>query len=396
MNYSKSSTSESHGKGSVTGGGTSGQGPVHRLSSVSNRSRPNYNLPMGRWLDESDEKVQRSNRPSPLHEEYEEEYPPTNDGDEEFEQSESSNSSSLHYTRPKTKKNRLNSPVGNYNYVCPEIVLGEEYDHTVDWWAVAVLCFHFLAGITPFEDIENNNSKVTMDNIFLHRAKWNLLPENNISNECKSFISSIISVQNVNERLGYESSQQILEHPFFYDIDFNTLYEEKGPLLPHLSNQPLQGKDTSPKGAADNSSHRKSTSTNVNNSTSMNSSLTVSAGGTLQISTSGASSPTAGHRKRGNSNASSHPSSQGSNSSTNTTLTPDVPVFTLLSKDEIFHVPSFGSPKEESESNLLQKKRGRNSPSPPPSSIADNNKSASSQVLDVLNAYDYSTFTYYG
>jgi serine/threonine protein kinase len=24
------------------------------------------------------------------------------------------------------------------------------YDHTVDWWAVGVLLFHFLAGVTPF------------------------------------------------------------------------------------------------------------------------------------------------------------------------------------------------------------------------------------------------------
>lgn len=24
------------------------------------------------------------------------------------------------------------------------------YDHTVDWWAVGVLLFHFLTGVTPF------------------------------------------------------------------------------------------------------------------------------------------------------------------------------------------------------------------------------------------------------
>ena len=24
------------------------------------------------------------------------------------------------------------------------------YDHTVDWWALGVLLFHFLAGVTPF------------------------------------------------------------------------------------------------------------------------------------------------------------------------------------------------------------------------------------------------------
>ena len=24
------------------------------------------------------------------------------------------------------------------------------YDHTVDWWALGILLFHFLAGVTPF------------------------------------------------------------------------------------------------------------------------------------------------------------------------------------------------------------------------------------------------------
>ena len=26
------------------------------------------------------------------------------------------------------------------------------YDHTVDWWALGILLFHFLSGVTPFMD----------------------------------------------------------------------------------------------------------------------------------------------------------------------------------------------------------------------------------------------------
>ena len=46
----------------------------------------------------------------------------------------------------------VNDFVGNYFYASPEIVCGTGlYDQSVDWWAVGVMLFHLLAGITPFE-----------------------------------------------------------------------------------------------------------------------------------------------------------------------------------------------------------------------------------------------------
>ncbi len=84
-------------------------------------------------------------------------------------------SSSLYFSRPDVRP-KLSSRVGNFNYSCPEIVIGSGYDHTADWWAVAVLCFHFLAGITPFEA---KTQEETMENIVTCRAAWELLPGGN-------------------------------------------------------------------------------------------------------------------------------------------------------------------------------------------------------------------------
>lgn len=135
-------------------------------------------------------------------------------------------------------QNLLNSRVGNYNYSCPEIVIGTGYDHTVDWWAVAIMTFHFMAGITPFEA---NSQEETLENIIMYRANWDLLPEVT-SNECKDFISKIISVKKAEERLGYEEGSMqslhgssVLTHDFFADIDWYTLFEGYGPLYPDLS-----------------------------------------------------------------------------------------------------------------------------------------------------------------
>ena len=134
-------------------------------------------------------------------------------------------------------QNLINSRVGNYNYSCPEIVIGAGYDHTVDWWAVGIMTFHFLAGITPFEA---STQEETLENIIMYRANWELLPECT-SNECKDFISRIISVRKSEERLGFEEGSvhtpngTILTHDFFADIDWYSLFDGYGPLYPELN-----------------------------------------------------------------------------------------------------------------------------------------------------------------
>ena len=39
---------------------------------------------------------------------------------------------------------------GTMDYLSPEMLAGKEYDHSVDIWAVGVLCYEFLTGITPW------------------------------------------------------------------------------------------------------------------------------------------------------------------------------------------------------------------------------------------------------
>jgi serine/threonine-protein kinase RIM15 len=50
-------------------------------------------------------------------------------------------------------------------------VINTGYDHTVDWWALGVLAFHFIAGVTPYER-PTISIEETQENIVLDRINW--------------------------------------------------------------------------------------------------------------------------------------------------------------------------------------------------------------------------------
>ncbi|EST10082.1 Protein kinase domain protein [Kalmanozyma brasiliensis GHG001] len=51
--------------------------------------------------------------------------------------------------------NRRQTLCGTLDYLPPEMVNGEQHDKAVDLWALGVLCFEFLEGVPPFEELEN-------------------------------------------------------------------------------------------------------------------------------------------------------------------------------------------------------------------------------------------------
>ncbi|PWZ02546.1 putative IPL1-ser/thr protein kinase [Testicularia cyperi] len=51
--------------------------------------------------------------------------------------------------------NRRQTLCGTLDYLPPEMVNGEQHDKGVDLWALGVLCYEFLEGVPPFEELEN-------------------------------------------------------------------------------------------------------------------------------------------------------------------------------------------------------------------------------------------------
>jgi serine/threonine protein kinase len=42
--------------------------------------------------------------------------------------------------------------LGTADYMAPEVILGKELAHSLDYWALGVITFEFLTGSLPFND----------------------------------------------------------------------------------------------------------------------------------------------------------------------------------------------------------------------------------------------------
>eukprot|EP01133_Synstelium_polycarpum_P008970 gene8970-10521_t len=124
------------------------------------------------------------------------------------------------------KPARKLSCVGTPDYLAPEILLGIGHSKAVDWFAVGVILYEFLTGVPPFsaDTIEG-----TFQNILQRTIKW----PSDISEEAKDIIDKLLAL-NPQSRLGYNGAEEVKSHPFFQDINFNTIRTQKPFFVPVL------------------------------------------------------------------------------------------------------------------------------------------------------------------
>jgi len=120
---------------------------------------------------------------------------------------------------------------GTPNYIAPEMLRGEDYDFSVDWWALGVLMFEMLAGRSPFDIVgqTDNPDQNTEDYLFQVILEKPIRIPRSLSVKAASVLKGFLNKSPV-ERLGCHPTTgfgDIQSHPFFRTIDWELLFAKQ-------------------------------------------------------------------------------------------------------------------------------------------------------------------------
>ncbi|XP_014599379.1 PREDICTED: atypical protein kinase C isoform X3 [Polistes canadensis] len=117
---------------------------------------------------------------------------------------------------------------GTPNYIAPEILRGEDYSFSVDWWALGVLLYEMLAGRSPFDiaGASENPDQNTEDYLFQVILQKTIRIPRSLSVKAASVLKGFLC-KDPAERLGCGKRPSafidIVTHSFFKAIDWEML-----------------------------------------------------------------------------------------------------------------------------------------------------------------------------
>ncbi|CAL8338260.1 unnamed protein product [Lota lota] len=110
-------------------------------------------------------------------------------------------------------ENKATTFCGTPDYIAPEILLGQKYTFSVDWWSFGVLVYEMLIGQSPFQGDDEDQlfESIRMDTP--HYPRW-------ITKESKDLIEKLFQ-RDPNQRLGVVGNVRL--HSFFNTINWPAL-----------------------------------------------------------------------------------------------------------------------------------------------------------------------------
>ncbi|KAK2733673.1 hypothetical protein FQN55_003180 [Onygenales sp. PD_40] len=130
--------------------------------------------------------------------------------------------------------NYAKSIVGSPDYMAPEVLKGEEYDFTVDYWSLGCMLFEALAGYPPF-------AGATVDETWQNLKRWQKVlrkpqyedPNYFLSRRTWDLITRLVAAKEQR----FKNIKEIHDHEYFAEVNFDALREQRAPFVPELDSE---------------------------------------------------------------------------------------------------------------------------------------------------------------
>lgn len=130
--------------------------------------------------------------------------------------------------------NYAKSIVGSPDYMAPEVLKGDEYDFTVDYWSLGCMLFEALAGYPPF-------AGATVDETWQNLKRWQKVLRKPVYEDPNYFLSrrtwDLITTLVAAKETRFKNIQEIHAHDYFAEVDFARLREQRAPFVPELDSE---------------------------------------------------------------------------------------------------------------------------------------------------------------
>lgn len=122
---------------------------------------------------------------------------------------------------------------GTPDYLAPETIEGTGEDDQCDWWSVGCILFELLIGYPPFHA---STPEEVFKKIISGAIQWpefsSMEEERELeASHAKDLIINLLVVD-PSKRLGFNGAQEIKDHPYFKNVDWDHVYEEEASFVP--------------------------------------------------------------------------------------------------------------------------------------------------------------------
>jgi serine/threonine protein kinase len=130
--------------------------------------------------------------------------------------------------------NYAKSIVGSPDYMAPEVLKGEEYDFTVDYWSLGCMLFEALAGYPPF-------AGATVDETWQNLKRWKTVLKKPVYEDPNYYLSKrtwdLITRLVASKTSRFKGMREIKSHDYFAEVDWEDIRSQKAPFVPELDSE---------------------------------------------------------------------------------------------------------------------------------------------------------------